>query len=277
MRLPRHLWMGYGSGHRLEIHGENAADRNRRWRALANTWGPKARQPRTPVNYYLNSDSYRAPEWDTVDWAKSVVFFGCSEMFGVAIDTPETVPAIYTQLTGIPSVNCGRPGASNGEIAELVEAVLEMTGTKPAAVVVAWAPLERLHIRYHDRYYTVGPWNVDDPHQFDDSGTIGAWKYCTQQYRQQVMHDAQLMEEFDKWRNHVKQSVPDDVALIEYSGIEPATRDITGQTWWEPCSWLDFARDGHHSNGRRNRRLVNQLLRNYPHLPGYLGPPPPVE
>ena len=269
MSLPKRCTLGYGPGRHTELWGESSKARLARWRQLRDQHGARYREPRHPVVYDLNNDSYRAPEWQDCDWERSVLFFGCSEIFGVAANIDETVPYLYTDITGIPSVNLGIPGGSNGQIAQLCEAVLHMIGVEPAAIVVAWAPLERLHIRYHDHHYTVGPWNVDNPEQFDTDATIGAWRYCRDQYRQRVMSDECLQEEFGAWRSYLNSVVPETVALIEYSGIEPATCQLTGQTWWDKMQVPDdLARDGWHSNGRRNRRIVNQLLQEYQFLPG---------
>ena len=269
MSLPKRCTLGYGPGRHTELWGESSKARLVRWRQLRDQYGARCREPRHPVVYDLNNDSYRAPEWQDCDWERSVLFFGCSEIFGVAANIDETVPYLYTDITGIPSVNLGIPGGSNGQIAELCEAVLNMIGVEPAAIVVAWAPLERLHIRYHDHHYTVGPWNVDNPEQFDTDATIGAWRYCRDQYRQRVMSDECLQEEFGAWRSYLTSAVPETVPLVEYSGIEPATCQLTGQTWWDKMQVPDdLARDGWHSNGRRNRRIVNQLLQEYQFLPG---------
>ena len=43
------------------------------------------------VNYTLNTHRYRAPEFDTIDWSKSVVIFGCSNVFGTSLDDNDTI------------------------------------------------------------------------------------------------------------------------------------------------------------------------------------------
>jgi len=38
-----------------------------------------------PVNYTVNSQGYRTEEFEKIDWAQSVVIFGCSTVFGTGV------------------------------------------------------------------------------------------------------------------------------------------------------------------------------------------------
>lgn len=62
------------------------------------------------VNYTLNSQGYRAPEWQDIDWENSIVFMGGSQFFGVGNDDSDTIPNMVTILTGTPTVNLSLGG-----------------------------------------------------------------------------------------------------------------------------------------------------------------------
>jgi len=62
------------------------------------------------VNYTLNSQGYRAPEWQDIDWSNSIVFMGGSQIFGVGNDDSDTIPNMVTILTGTPTVNLSLVG-----------------------------------------------------------------------------------------------------------------------------------------------------------------------
>lgn len=62
------------------------------------------------VVYTLNSQGYRAPEWKDIDWENSVVFMGGSQIFGVGNTDSDTIPHLFSVLTGVPSVNLSLGG-----------------------------------------------------------------------------------------------------------------------------------------------------------------------
>lgn len=62
------------------------------------------------VTYTLNSQGYRAPEWEDVDWENSILFMGGSQIFGVGNDDSDTIPNMVTILTGTPTVNLSLGG-----------------------------------------------------------------------------------------------------------------------------------------------------------------------
>jgi hypothetical protein len=46
----------------------------------------RARLMHRKVTYTTNSDHYRCPEWDQIDWNSSILILGCSVVFGVGVD-----------------------------------------------------------------------------------------------------------------------------------------------------------------------------------------------
>jgi hypothetical protein len=65
------------------------------------------------ITYKLNSQNYRAPEWDSIDWENSVVMFGCSQVFGVGVDEDQTLGYYLSELLNKPVINLGIPGGSS--------------------------------------------------------------------------------------------------------------------------------------------------------------------
>ena len=64
------------------------------------------------VEYKLNSEGYRCPEFDIIDWQNSVVILGCSQVFGTGLAEDETITDQLQELINCPVINLGRPGSS---------------------------------------------------------------------------------------------------------------------------------------------------------------------
>ena len=74
-------------------------------------------------------------EFDKIPWDKTVVMFGCSNMFGIGLALKDTIPAQFTALTGIPAINLGVPGSSL-QYSMYNSAIFKKLYPKPRAVVV---------------------------------------------------------------------------------------------------------------------------------------------
>jgi len=95
-----------------------------------------------PIEYSLNSLGYREREFDTIDWANSIVIIGCSNVLGVGLHERNTVGSQITQMTGRPTVNLGVGGASI-EFAMLTGSILKLNRPRPLAVVNVWTQYDR--------------------------------------------------------------------------------------------------------------------------------------
>tara|TARA_B100001057_G_scaffold100735_1_gene97738 strand:+ start:7613 stop:8626 length:1014 start_codon:yes stop_codon:yes gene_type:complete len=62
------------------------------------------------VNYKFNSDGFRAPEFDKVDWKNSYVILGCSHVFGTGNPDNETIGAYISNKLNEPVINLGVGG-----------------------------------------------------------------------------------------------------------------------------------------------------------------------
>ena len=95
------------------------------------------------VNYFIGRHGYRCPEFEDIDWNNSIVFFGCSNLFGVGIDEKDTVTGRVKDLTGYDTVNLGVGGSSiDYNVKNQVR--LSEHGIKPKAVVNLWTGYDRL-------------------------------------------------------------------------------------------------------------------------------------
>jgi hypothetical protein len=98
-----------------------------------------------PVRYVFNSDGFRTQEISTVDWANSVVLFGCSETMGTGLDESETISAQLQKLTGVPVINMARNGTSM-HYAYSNNVILKKLCNKPLAVINHWTAPNRITI-----------------------------------------------------------------------------------------------------------------------------------
>lgn len=119
-------------------------------------------------NHEINTNGYRAPEFDSVDWANSVVIFGCSHVFGTGSTLQDTIPAQLEALIKRPVINMGVP-ASSMQFSLRNQQILAAKHV-PYAVVNLWSSFERntvfagdsdtLHV---DGFpYHLGPW-IENP------------------------------------------------------------------------------------------------------------------
>lgn len=60
-------------------------------------------------HYTVNSQGYRCPEFDAIDWENSIIFFGCSHVFGIGLLDHETVANQLSLILNCPVINLGTP------------------------------------------------------------------------------------------------------------------------------------------------------------------------
>ena len=113
-----------------------------------------------PVKYTVNSLGYRTEEFKKIDWANSIVIFGCSYVFGVGVDDKDTMPYYLSQLTGMPVVNMGVGGSSIGYSFHN-SLILRDGYPTPKAVIQMWSGADRTVYYYKKRLESFGAWNAD--------------------------------------------------------------------------------------------------------------------
>lgn len=112
-----------------------------------------------PVRYTVNSQGYRCPEFDRIDWASSIVMFGCSYQFAPGVDDSDTMSSQLQRILGIPVVNLGQ-GATDDLFQWANTVRIASYGVKPLAAVYLWPGVHRLStFKDNTSVDSWGPWN----------------------------------------------------------------------------------------------------------------------
>ncbi len=112
------------------------------------------------IVYNTNSDGYRTKEFDKINWAKSVVIFGCSYVYGVGNAEDETISACLERIIGIPVINMGVAGSSPN-FALHNSTILKIGYPVPKAVIHAWSSPYRCPYYNEKSVFHCGSWNRD--------------------------------------------------------------------------------------------------------------------
>ena len=116
-----------------------------------------------PLTYTINSQGYRCPEFDLIDWSSSCVFFGCSHTFGEGISDEHTVASLVPG-----GVNLARCGVDN-TFQWLNTIRLRASGIRPRACVYLWTSTDRVvQFQGRDQVKQWGAWNVKTPTDWAD-------------------------------------------------------------------------------------------------------------
>ncbi len=137
LNLPENLKYGKLLPYFLSIEEQNNYNKNKK--KLGSQWHYFHKD----VRYDLNSNYYRAPEWNSIDWKESIVIFGCSHVFGEGLAHDETVAYQLEQLVNRPVINLGQSGTSTIFSWHNSLKFFEMFGT-PYAVIQLWTEYSRL-------------------------------------------------------------------------------------------------------------------------------------
>jgi hypothetical protein len=112
-----------------------------------------------PVHYTINTQGYRAPEFDQVSWEDSVLFFGCSYVFAPGVDDSETMSSVLESRLGLPVINLGQ-GATDQLFQWINTVRLVAACVRPRAVVYLWPGTQRItELVEGDHVKNWGSWN----------------------------------------------------------------------------------------------------------------------
>jgi len=148
------------------------------------------------VTYTLNSQGFRCGEFSELDWNSSILAFGCSNTFGIAVDDSDAWPYKLAQFTKIPVINLAQGGQGWGyNWVNSLRVIAE--GHKPRAVVYYWPDTSRMFTLIDSQMTYArghGTWNADRPDAQDPSIQLGlSWaldpylgEFWADQYRQSL-------------------------------------------------------------------------------------------
>ena len=118
------------------------------------------------VIYQLNQHRYRTEEFEKIDWGRSIVIFGCSQVFGVGLNDNDIISSHISNILQVPVINMGAPGTSN-TFALHNSCILSENYPPPLAVIHMWSGVDRMvyYCPYHIESY--GPWNLESSNFYD--------------------------------------------------------------------------------------------------------------
>jgi hypothetical protein len=112
------------------------------------------------VTYKNNSQGYRTDEFDKINWAESIVIFGCSNAYGVGLSDEDTISSRLSEMTGRPVVNLGS-GGSSMTFALHNSIILDDGYPTPFAVVYIWPDYTRVIEYNRSSIKNHGSWNME--------------------------------------------------------------------------------------------------------------------
>ena len=113
------------------------------------------------ITYTCNKHGYRTKEFDDIDWANSIVLFGCSNVFGIGVDDEYTISSQLSKLINKPVINMG-VGASSITFSLHNAIILRERYSIPLAVVNLWTDYSRTVYYNTNSSHHCGPWNIEN-------------------------------------------------------------------------------------------------------------------
>lgn len=105
------------------------------------------------VIYNMNSDGFRSPEFDRVDWRNSYVILGCSHIQGIGTTYENTIGEFIARKLATPVINIGVGGASNQVIYNNLLKQIDTYG-KAKGYFIMWT--------YPNRYIEMGRYYMQE-------------------------------------------------------------------------------------------------------------------
>lgn len=110
------------------------------------------------ITYDLNSDGFRAPEFDTVDWKNTIAVFGCSFVFGTGLSEHSSIPTLIQPKTKYTVVNLGVEGLSNYGI--LYNLIQFKKKYNPKICLVLWTDSARITYQTKNEDFHITSWEA---------------------------------------------------------------------------------------------------------------------
>lgn len=113
-----------------------------------------------PVNYTWNSNGYRCPDWEDINWEDSIVVMGCSLIVGEGLDDSDTISAKMSTFLDTPVINLGVPAGSPDIIYYNTLRLID-AGIKPKAVCIL-SPSWQRTTYFGEKSENLGLWTLED-------------------------------------------------------------------------------------------------------------------
>lgn len=200
--------------------------------------------------YTVNSQGYRCPEFETIEWEKSILTLGCSHTFGVGAADDCTVAAQLQLLLNEPVINLGQ-GATGYSFSWMNSTLLKKHGVRPKAVVYIWPDYSRQSIfKSYDLTSPElwGSWNLDSKADRNSTGIV----LTTDEYQSAAMAHYYSENLQVLW----------DCPVLQYShcGVKPPHADwIKMMPHWIDVTPVDPLHPGIKTNIERAKQIASDL------------------
>ena len=207
-----------------------------------NDWHYRNKQ----IEYRYNTHGFRAPEFDQVDWANSVVIFGCSQTQGVGLAESETISAQLEEITGIPVINLGVGGTSM-HWSYVNNVIMRKHLPIPLGVINYWSSCKRMSWYGVKENFSVMP---------------VVWNHFYKRYYLHLMNLGLSLDDIDHDENFKAQVISDSTSILwENTRYAQATwiEDTASALGCKLINSIDYARDLGHQ-GPQTARLVAEYF-----------------
>lgn len=204
------------------------------------------------IQYTLNSQGYRTKEFSDINWSESVLFFGCSWVFGVGVDDNDTLASLFSKQTGIDSVNLGMPSVSNWFTVKNCE-ILNQYNIKPKAVInLMTYPMRHTIFKDNNKQSHIGKWATNDEKVIYDM--------FTQDNTSPNFYSAFCKRLIDSYFECPVLHYAVDKPCADYLNI-PFLIDIVGSDYFWDIS--NRARDRQHQGRPVNEKIINYIVNDF--------------
>ena len=191
------------------------------------------------VNYTWNTNGYRCPEWNDIDWKNSIVVFGCSLIAGEGLDDTDTITSKMSAKLNCPVINLGVPAGSPDIIFYNTIRLVDLN-IRPKAVCILSPRWERT-THFSNISKNLGPWTP-----YVETGFYADYykKYVERPHNAEIHGYMSLRGAYESWKT---TEVP--VKMFEEVELHPdvdKSRDLkhpgikTIELWAETMSeWIN--------------------------------------
>jgi len=205
------------------------------------------------VKYTRNSLGYRAPEFNQIDWSRSVLVLGCSNAYGVGISDEHTITTRITEKTGVPAINMAIPAGSMLHCLHTSLALRELYPTV-RGIAYVWPSKERTLLYTDKTRYSLGPWTGLYP-QKDFYGFEEYYKHFLLQeiYKSQA-HIIQLVCKQILYSTNTKMyECSIDSYTAEFLNVEAVGKTSVG--------YIDYGRDLSHPGIKTAEAVADSIIK----------------